>query len=164
MSGHSSPTPPFPTNFLPGNGKTAAGYHRLQPGVDGPLPGRHRIMVVDDEQDIVAVVKVALEGSGFIVDAFTAPRSALACFTPGYYSMVLLDIRMPVMNGFELYREIRKLDSAVRICFLTAHENIEVEISHASLREVLECVIKKPASVSDLVRKVSEKLNVNRQS
>jgi DNA-binding response OmpR family regulator len=144
--------------MAPGNGKSR------RPANDKTASTLRRIMVVDDEKDIVEVVKMALEKSGFVVDAFTSPRSALASFTQDYYSMVLLDIRMPVMNGFELYRQIRKLDERVRICFLTAHENIEIEFSHVSLREVLECVIKKPASVSELIRIVNEKLNMNRQS
>jgi DNA-binding response OmpR family regulator len=76
-----------------------------------------RIMVVDDETDITQVLKMALARSDFAPDSFNDPLKALEKFKPSYYDMILLDIRMPVMNGFELYREIRKLDAKVKICF-----------------------------------------------
>jgi DNA-binding response OmpR family regulator len=61
-------------------------------------------MVVDDEPDVADVIKIALERNSFVVDVFTDAQIALAQFMPNYYSMVIGDIRMPVMNGFELYR------------------------------------------------------------
>jgi CheY-like chemotaxis protein len=64
--------------------------------------------------------KLVLEGSSFRVDSFIDPLLAVDRFRPGLYDLVILDVKMPVMNGFGLYQEIRKLDDKVKICFLTA--------------------------------------------
>jgi DNA-binding response OmpR family regulator len=122
--------------------------------------GKPRIMIVDDEVDITQVLTMALERSGFVSDSFNDPLKALESFGPGHYDMVLLDIRMPVMNGFELYREIRKLDAKVQICFLTAHENYAMEFNAVYFEEMLECVIKKPAKMMNVVKIVSERLGI----
>lgn len=82
--------------------------------------GVKRILLVDDEDDINLTVKLVLEGSGFNVDSFTDPLLAVDSFRPGLYDLVILDVKMPVMNGFGLFKEIRKLDDKVKICFLTA--------------------------------------------
>ena len=79
-----------------------------------------RIFVVDDEPDVKLALKVALEENGFEVDAFDDPVEALDSFTKGLYDLLILDIKMPKMHGFELYREIRRIDNEAKICFLTA--------------------------------------------
>ena len=80
----------------------------------------HNILIVDDEPDITLALKVYLEQQGFQVDAFTDPVDALAQFKAGFYYLLILDIKMPYMNGFELYKEIKKKDQTVRVFFLTA--------------------------------------------
>jgi DNA-binding response OmpR family regulator len=81
-----------------------------------------RIMVVDDEYDLTLFFRLSLEYHGFEVETYNDPRKALSNFKPDYYDLVILDIRMPDMDGFELYREIRKIDSKAKSCFLTASE------------------------------------------
>jgi DNA-binding NtrC family response regulator len=81
-----------------------------------------RILVVDEEPDINTTLEKALEQNGFKVDSYECPLMALENFTPHYYDLVILDIKMPEMNGFSFYREIKKLDKNLRICFLTAGE------------------------------------------
>src|SRR5919197_1074147 len=81
-----------------------------------------RILVVDDEPDLILVFRTVLIEEGFKVDSFTDPQLALSNFKPNLYDLVVLDITMPGMNGFQLYREIKKIDSKVKICFLTASE------------------------------------------
>jgi len=81
-----------------------------------------RLLLVDNEPDNTSVLSMGLEDEGFNVDAFTDPILALSNFKPNYYSLVILDINMPKMNGYDLYKEIRKLDNKVKICFLTASE------------------------------------------
>lgn len=76
-----------------------------------------RIMVVDDEPDITSAFKMGLERSGFQVDAYNNPQQALAEFRPGKYDLLLLDIRMPGMNGFELYQEMKNMDANIKTVF-----------------------------------------------
>ena len=82
----------------------------------------NRILVVDDEPDLILVFRTVLKEEGFKVDSFTDPQLALSNFKPNLYDLVVLDITMPGMNGFQLYREIKKIDSKIKICFLTASE------------------------------------------
>ena len=81
---------------------------------------KQRILIVDDESDITTALKMYLELQGFQVDAFTDPANALAQFKAGFYHLLILDIKMPEMNGFELYKEIKKKDKTVKAFFLTA--------------------------------------------
>jgi DNA-binding response OmpR family regulator len=81
---------------------------------------RQRILIVDDESDITTALKMYLEIQGFRVDGFTDPVYALAQFKAGFYQLLILDIKMPEMNGFELYKEIKKKDATVKVIFLTA--------------------------------------------
>jgi DNA-binding response OmpR family regulator len=83
---------------------------------------RKRIMVVDDEPDLTLCYRLSLEYHGFEVETFNDPRKALSNFKPDYYDLVVLDIKMPLMDGFELYSEIKKIDSKAKVCFLTASE------------------------------------------
>ena len=80
------------------------------------------VLVVDDEPDVKLALKTALEENGFEVNAYDDPVIALDNFRKGTYDLLILDIKMPKMHGFELYREIRKIDNHVKICFLTAGE------------------------------------------
>jgi DNA-binding response OmpR family regulator len=69
-----------------------------------------RILVVDDESDICFVLESVLGENGFVVDSYDDPLTALEKFKPDFYNLVILDIRMPELNGFSLYREIKRLD------------------------------------------------------
>jgi DNA-binding response OmpR family regulator len=103
---------------------------------------------------------MGLEDEGFNVDAFTDPILALSNFKPNYYSLVILDINMPKMNGYDLYKEIRKLDNKVKICFLTASE-LYNENLRSQTKEILNEVkrfISKPLTLEDLVIKVKKEL------
>ena len=81
---------------------------------------KQKILIVDDEADITTALKMYLELQGFHVDAFTDPVNALAQFKAGFYHLLILDIKMPEMNGFELYKEIKKKDDTFKVFFLTA--------------------------------------------
>jgi DNA-binding response OmpR family regulator len=73
-----------------------------------------RISVVDDESDICFVLAKVLRNNGFVVDSYDDPVVAIEKFNPDLYNLVMLDIKMPELNGFALYREIRKLDKSER--------------------------------------------------
>jgi DNA-binding response OmpR family regulator len=81
---------------------------------------KQKILIVDDEADITTALKMYLELEGFHVDAYTDPVNALAQFKADLYQLLILDIKMPEMNGFELYTEIKKKDGTVKVFFLTA--------------------------------------------
>jgi two-component system catabolic regulation response regulator CreB/two-component system response regulator ChvI len=86
---------------------------------------RKIVLIVDDEPDITTVLKIALEDAGFETESFNDPVLALDNFRKGSYSLLLLDINMPKMNGFELYTKIKKIDDKVRVCFFTALTELE---------------------------------------
>jgi DNA-binding response OmpR family regulator len=87
-----------------------------------PRQRQKRILVVDDEADLTLLCRLALEYHGFKVDTYNDPRRALSNYKPGYYDLVILDITMPKMDGFQLYDEIKKKDQKAKVCFLTASE------------------------------------------
>jgi signal transduction histidine kinase len=80
------------------------------------------ILLVDDDLDITTTLKKVLEREGYNVHAFNDPLKTLKEFRKGGYNLIILDIKMPRMNGFDLYNEIRKIDDKVNVCFLTAGE------------------------------------------
>src|SRR5215204_3376782 len=80
---------------------------------------RRRILLVDDDSDVVSTFQMILEMNGFEVEVYTSPISALSNFRPDEFGLLILDIRMPVMNGFELFKKIKEIDNRVQACFIT---------------------------------------------
>jgi CheY-like chemotaxis protein len=120
-----------------------------------------RILVIDDEPDITLTLKAGLEIVGlFDVDAFSDPESALKSFRPDFYALILIDIMMPRMSGFELYEQLKKVDPDIKVCFLTASEMYYERnrgIEHCALNKDL--FLQKPISTNDLVMEVNKKIN-----
>jgi len=83
-------------------------------------PGKNKILVVDDEPDITLTLFSVLQESGFEVAFFNNPLLALRSFKPRYYDLVILDIKMPEMDGFELYQQLKKKYNRMKVCFVTA--------------------------------------------
>ena len=81
-----------------------------------------RILVVDDETDINTTIRQVLEDKGFQVDSYEDPHLALKNFKPHYYDLVIIDIKMPKMNGFTFHKEVMAQNKEVKTCFLTAGE------------------------------------------
>jgi DNA-binding NtrC family response regulator len=120
-------------------------------------------MTVDDEEDVTFCLSTVLQETGlFEVDGFTDPQHALSSFKPGKYDLVILDIRMPKMNGFELYKKIKLLDKNVDICFLTAVNDFnEYKIVHRDIVAEIEknddsCIIDKSADTQQLIKKINK--------
>ena len=79
-----------------------------------------KVLVIDDEPDVTYTIKSILEDHGFEVETFTDSILALDNYKANFYNLIILDIKMPKMNGFELYTKLREQDPKVKICFLTA--------------------------------------------
>jgi CheY-like chemotaxis protein len=129
-------------------------------------PFLKRILVVDDDPDLTLTFKVGLEeyyediNDKIIFEVYTYndPLLALSQFKPHFYDLLLTDIYMPDMNGFELCQKILELDIGVRVCFISS-----AELNIQALREVyptlgLGCFIKKPVSIEYLIKRLSAEL------
>ena len=117
---------------------------------------KDRIMLVDDEPDINAALSVVLKRGGYDVDTFESPLIALEKLKPGFYGLIMLDVKMPQMDGFELYREIKKVDKKAKICFLTASELYYESIRKEKFPPIdKELFIIKPISNAELLKKIN---------
>ena len=122
---------------------------------------RRRILVVDDEPDMTLLFKMALESDPlYDVYTFNDPVAALSNFKTGLYDLVILDIKMPEMDGFDLYQEMKKIDSKVKICFLTASEMYYEEFrkeAYCALDKDL--FIRKPIENEELLNKINQMIS-----
>jgi CheY-like chemotaxis protein len=122
-----------------------------------------KIMLVDDEADILWLFKMILESDARLkVDSFADSIVAMENFRPGLYDLLLIDIAMPKMNGFELHDKIRELDKKVKISFVTASEMFYEEIRKEAFPEfdTTICFIRKPIANPDLIKQVKQVLNI----
>ena len=124
-----------------------------------------RIMIVDDESDILSVIKRGLESKDdFMVDTFSKADEAIENFQnhpPNYYDLVITDIRMPKVNGFELYRRIKDTNPNMKIAFITAFEINKEEFSKVIPSVNVTHFISKPVSISKLREKIKSILDDN---
>jgi CheY-like chemotaxis protein len=124
---------------------------------------KKRILIVDDVPDITSSFQNVLRDKGFEqVDTVNDPVLTLKNFRAGSYDLLIIDIVMPEMDGFELYEEIRKIDTEVKVCFITAYE-----VNYEALRAVfpaatstddIGCFIRKPIDVDDLIKHIEAEL------
>jgi CheY-like chemotaxis protein len=129
-----------------------------------------RILIVDDEPDIAMTLKLGIESSNdrsevdnrkikFEVHSYTDPVEALSNFKPNFYDLLLVDITMPIMNGFELCEKLLPLDINVKFCFMSAGEiNQEAIRELYPLRTIGGCFIKKPVEIDHLIRQLIAEL------
>ena len=130
---------------------------------------KKRVLVVDDEVDITTIFKLALERVDLQVDVYNDPLLALSDYKAGMYDLLLFDIRMPGMNGFELYRKIKDIEEEEkkvkngkpRVCFITAYEEFRSEFKETfPTVEEVDCFLKKPIPMPDLIKKVKSQLGL----
>jgi DNA-binding NtrC family response regulator len=117
-----------------------------------------KILVVDDDPDIILSFNTGLESNGFEVDSYNDPLLALKNFKANFYDLLLIDIRMPDMTGLELYQKINKIDNKAKVCFITAFE-----VYYRALLEEFadldrKCFIQKPISIDNLVKRIKKEL------
>ena len=121
------------------------------------VSNNNRIFIVDDECDTCLALERILEENGFKVDKFTDPFLALKNFKADFYGMLILDIKMPKMNGFELYKQIKRIDTKVKTMFLTALTELQ---EYAVFRKEVypklgeRHFVSKPIENEDLVKRV----------
>jgi DNA-binding response OmpR family regulator len=123
-------------------------------------PLHKRILVVDDNSDIALTLRIGLEESDptMQVHSFDNPVDALLEFKPDFYDLLLIDVNMPLMDGFQLTQKLLQKDTNVRVCFMTSGE-----INMDAAREVhplksIGCFIKKPISTDQLVKRLKAEL------
>ena len=114
------------------------------------------ILVVDDEPDLTLSLQLGLERRGFNVITFNDPRLALENTRSHDYDLIITDIRMPKMTGFELYREIRKHDRLTPICFFSAFEIFQKEFETMFPNVDGTVFLKKPINLSELELRINE--------
>ena len=123
-----------------------------------------KILVIDDESDVTFTIKNILEDNGFAVDTFNDPILALNYYKVNFYDLIILDIKMPKMDGFELYIKIREKDPKVKICFLTAIAtfNEEFRKTRLALGKTIneDYFIQKPIKMEDLLKKLTSIMNI----
>src|SRR5919106_3370423 len=124
---------------------------------------RRRIMIVDDEYDVVYSLRTVLEETKlFQVDGYVDPTLALSNFKADTYDLVVLDIRMSRMDGFELYKNIKAIDVRIKVCFLTAVNDLsEYKINYPDVIEEIECgkidcFMDKPMAGAQLLNLISK--------
>jgi two-component system, OmpR family, response regulator ChvI len=117
-----------------------------------------KILIVDDEPDITESFGLALEDSGFEVDKYNDPAVALASFKPNVYGLLILDIKMPKIDGFELYDKIKKIDKKVKVFFISAFDIDRAEISKKYPGLKIENFLPKPIQIPELIKRVEEQL------
>jgi DNA-binding response OmpR family regulator len=120
---------------------------------------KKRVMVVDDEPDSCITFKKTLEDHGFTVDTYENAKETLQKFRAGVYDLVILDIKMPEVTGFELYEKIKKIDSKIKVCLITALSEYysssydKFQRLHPELTKVY--FLLKPISMDDVVKKIN---------
>jgi CheY-like chemotaxis protein len=132
-----------------------------------------RILLVDDEPDITMAISIALEADGFEVHSYNSPKLALFNFKPDYYDLAILDIKMPEMDGFRLYNQMKNIDGRIEICFITAadktyyegpqqeqkqNKSVQEKISPEFCALNEEIFLQKPISNGDLIREIKKRM------
>jgi DNA-binding response OmpR family regulator len=112
-----------------------------------------RVLIIDDEPDIILTLRMALEQNGYRTDSYSDSILAYKNFRAGLYDLVLLDIKMPNVDGFQLYQKIKRTDSRVKICFLTASEFYDEEIRKEQGFDGFneELFLRKPVEIACLI-------------
>jgi two-component system catabolic regulation response regulator CreB len=118
-----------------------------------------KVLIVDDEDDITLSFKRILEIHGFEVDAFNDSALALSKFKVNYYDIALLDIKMPYIDGFDLYKKIKEMDNNIKVCFLTASEAYYQQFREKDYHQLSrDLFIQKPIELEELLKRIEHML------
>ncbi len=112
-----------------------------------------RIIIIDDDEDINNLFKIFLEYNGYIIDAYTNPVEALNSFRKNSHDLIILDLKMPKMDGMTIYHKIKEIDNNVIICFTTADINY-IEDLCKGIIDIDKIVLYKPVLLKELKNKI----------
>jgi len=116
---------------------------------------RKKILIVDDEYDITFVFKIILEEKDFVTDVYNDPIVALSRYKPYYYDLVMIDLKLPGMTGFELYNQLRMIDNKTKVCFLTSSEQFHQQYRSNEFQDFdPDLFIQKPVENEVLINKI----------
>jgi DNA-binding NtrC family response regulator len=115
-----------------------------------------RLLVVDDEPDIVHVLKLGLQQNGFLVDGFTNPEEALQSLKSNAesYCLVLSDVRMPGLSGIQLAKRVKEINPNVKVVLMTAFEIRDNEFSKVFPSTRVDGFVQKPIGIRELTNKI----------
>ena len=116
-----------------------------------------KILIIDDDYDIANLFKIFLECNGYKVDAYTNSIDALNNFRKQNYDLIILDLKMPKMDGITLYQKIKKIDDKVIICPTIADKSL-IQDLQKGITDIEKIVIYKPVLLKDLKNKVDSLL------
>ena len=119
-------------------------------------------MIIDDDKDITNLFSIFLEYNGYIVDAYTNPLEAFNNFRQNSHDLIILDLKMPKMDGMTLYRKIKGIDDKVIVCFTTADINY-IEDLRKGIIDIEKIILYKPILLKDLKNKIESLLLLSRQ-
>jgi DNA-binding response OmpR family regulator len=126
---------------------------------DKSLTRQIKLLLVDDEPDVISSFKKGLETFGYTVDGYTDPELALVNFRPNTYHLLLLDINMPKMDGFKLFQQIEKKDPKARVLFVTAYETTYFDAFREIFPDLdIGSFVRKPVSIKKLAKLIESRL------
>jgi DNA-binding NtrC family response regulator len=136
--------------------KQDSGHHTKDTNDEGGDKPLARLLIVDDEYDIVQVLKLGLQQNGFLVNEFTNPEEALQSFKSNAesYCLLLSDVRMPGLSGIQLARKVKETNPDVKVVLMTAFEIRDNEFSKVFPSTQVDGFIQKPVRIRELTDKI----------
>ena len=121
---------------------------------------KKKVLFVDNEPDMTTMLKMALERIGFLIDTFNDPLLALESFKPNSYDLVMLDVMMPKMNGFELCEQLKRADQGAKVCFLTAsNETYREELRKERYCELnRDLFLEMPMPIKEIIAEIMKRI------
>jgi DNA-binding response OmpR family regulator len=112
-----------------------------------------KILIIDDDKDITDLFTIYLESNGYKVDAYTNPLEVINDFRKNSHDLIILDLKMPTMDGMTIYHKIREIDNNVIVCFTTADINYIKQLQKGII-DIDKIVLYKPVLLKDLKNRI----------
>ena len=119
-------------------------------------------MIIDDDKDITNLFSIFLEYNGYIVNAYTNPLEAFHNLRENSHDLIILDLKMPIMDGMTLFHKIKEIDDKVIICLTTADIDYIQQLKKGII-DIEKIVLYKPVLLKDLKNKIDSLLSISRQ-